>query len=389
MRSRLLSIFGIVLFGALAATVGEAQNVKPSVVTGDVVSVSDSSIVLKSKDGDITVTLSDKTEYKRVPPENPSLKAAVASSLTDIGVGDKLMVTGVFGDDKTTLPSRAVYLMTKSDIAQKNTKESEAWRTRGITGRVASVDPQTKAITVEVRGLMGSSNVAVTPKDSAKFRRYAPDSVKFSEAKSSSLDEIKSGDMIRALGDRSADNVSFAAEEIVTGAFQTIAGTVKSVDAAKNEIVLTDFQTKKDVTVTVGASSMLKKFPEEMAQRMAQFQGGGAGGIRPAGQGTQAGPPQGQAPGGQGRGGFGSRGGGGIDDMLERFPNITAADLKAGDMIAVSSTKTANADRITAIKLLAGVEPFLRAAQAQNGAGRGRGGQGDFNIPGLDGISFP
>jgi hypothetical protein len=78
--------------------------------------------------------------------------------------------------------------------------------------------------------------------------------------------------------------------------------------------------------------------------------------------------------------------------MLERFPNITAADLKAGDVIAVSSSKTDNVDRVTAIKLLAGVEPFLRAAQAANAGGRrggGNSGQGDFTIPGLDGFGGP
>ena len=80
--------------------------------------------------------------------------------------------------------------------------------------------------------------------------------------------------------------------------------------------------------------------------------------------------------------------GGGIDEMLERFPSITAADLKAGDMIAVSSTKNGTLDRISAIKLLAGVEPFIRAAQASGQQGRG-GQQGGFNIPGLDGFDVP
>jgi hypothetical protein len=80
--------------------------------------------------------------------------------------------------------------------------------------------------------------------------------------------------------------------------------------------------------------------------------------------------------------------GGGIDEMLERFPTITAADLKAGDMIAVSSTKNGVLDKISAIKLLAGVEPFIRAAQASSQQGRG-GQQGSFNIPGLDGFDFP
>jgi hypothetical protein len=76
--------------------------------------------------------------------------------------------------------------------------------------------------------------------------------------------------------------------------------------------------------------------------------------------------------------------------MLDRFPTITPADLKQGDMIAVSSTKSGDVEHITAIKLLAGVEPFLRAAQTSGGQGRGANrGTGDFNIPGLDGFGTP
>jgi hypothetical protein len=136
------------------------------------------------------------------------------------------------------------------------------------------------------------------------------------------------------------------------------------------------------------------------------FQMGGNG-PRPVGQG---GPPQGGAPqggrqvvvgggspeGGQGRtfGGpgrqMGGAGAGNIDDMLERFPNIKVADLKVGDMVALSSTKNATMERLKAIKLLAGVEPFLRMAAAPGGRGRGQGGvDAGFSIPGLDGIGFP
>ena len=384
---------------------------RPTILVGDVTSLTQSKIVLQTKDGAIDVMLSGKTEFKRVPPENPVLKAAVASTFQDIAVGDRLAVSGIFSADKKSLPAKSVYLMTKSDIAQKQTKESEQWRTRGVSGKVVSINPQNSQITIEVRGLANSSNVVLTPKENAKFRRYAPDSVRYSEAKLSSVSEIKPGDMLRALGDKSADGAAFTAEEVLTGAFQTVAGTVKTIDAAKGEVVIADFQTKKDVTISVGQSSTLKKFPEEMAQRMAMMQMGGAagagGGIRPAGQGQNAAgggmrPPQtGNSQsetgnqGGQGRGGFGGmRGGnqGGIDDMLERFPNITVADLKPGDVIAVSSSKSADTSKITAIKLLAGVEPFLKTAQATAGNGggqRGQGGQGSLNIPGLDGVDFP
>lgn len=375
---------------------------KPSVVTGDVISVSESKIVLKTKDGDVEAVLSASTEYKRVPPDNPVLKAAVASQLSDISEGDKLLVTGVFGDDKKVLPARAVYLMSKSDIAQKNAKETERWATRGISGRVASVNPSTNQVTIEVRGLMNTTSIVVTPKAEAIFKRYKQDSVRYNEAVESSIVDVKPGDMLRAVGDRGAEGTTFAAEEILTGAFQTVAGTVKSVDAEKGEVIVTQAGTTTDVTIAVTPTSAVKRFPEEMATRMAGMGGGmapggasGQGGIRPAG-GAPAGGQGGQRPAGAGQGGPGGPGRamggarGGIDDMFERFPTISITDLKPGDVIAVSSSKNGNAQRINAIKLLAGVGPFLQAAQMQAAAqgGRGRGGAGgqSFSIPGLDGF---
>lgn len=362
---------------------------KRSYVSGDVVSITATSIILKTKDGEVNATLSDKTEFKRVPPGATSITAAaVASTLDEIAVGDRLVVSGILSADKKSIPALSVFLMTSADISQQKKAESQKWATRGISGRVAAANADTGKLSIEVRGLMGTQTVTVTPKPDAKFRRYKQDSVQYSESLESKFADIQTGDMIRALGDRSADGVSFAAEEIVTGAFKTVVGTVKSVDTATNEIVVTELQTNKDVVIAVSGGSALKKIPDEMVQRMSQMgQGGGAppAGGQPAGQG--------QAPGAPGRGGFGGGSRGGIDDMFERFDTISAADLKVGSMIAVSSSKNGTADKITAIKLLAGVEPFVRSAQAQN-AGGGRGGRGGgqsggFTIPGLDGFDFP
>jgi hypothetical protein len=388
-RNLLLSLFAIIVAVAGQAAAQDAQ--KPSVVMGNVVSVETGKIVLQTKDGQMDIVLTDKSQFKRVPPDNPVLSAAVPAEFGDIGVGDSLVVSGFFGEDKKVLPARSVYLMRKSEISQKQAKESQEWKTRGIAGRVVAVDPVSKQLTVEIRGLVGSSTVKLTPKDNAKFLRYAPDSVKFSEAKPSSIVEIAPGDMLRALGDRGTDGTTFAAEEVVSGAFQTKAGTVKSVDPAKGEVVISDLQTKQDITVTVTPTSVVKKFPEEFAQRMAQM----GGGMRPGGQAPGGAPQGGQAqagaPGQGGRpGGFGGGPRGGIDEMLDRFPNITVADLKPGDLIAVSSSKTSD-NNIKAIKLLAGVEPFIRMAQMAGAAGQRQGGQRspDFNIPGLDAVSMP
>ncbi len=398
LRNFLNIAFAVVLVaGNILNAFSQTAGGKASVVTGDVTSIENDKVLVQTKDGALAVMLTEKTEYKRVPPENPVLAAATPSSLSDIGVGDKLLVTGFFSSDKATLAAKSIYLITKSDITQRQVKERELWAAKGISGRVSAVDQITRQIKVDVRGLANTTTVVLTPKEGAKVLRYAPNSVKFSEAKTSSVNEIQAGDMIRALGDRSADGASFAAEEIVTGAFRTVVGTVKTVDVARNEVVIIDEQSKKDVTVELGSASVLKKFPEEMAQRMAAMQSGQAGGMRPAGgpgAGGGAPPPSNGAaaggtggPNGAGRGMGGARG---IDEMLERFPNITAADLKTGDVIAVSSTRSNTPEYITAIKLLAGVEPFLRAAQAQaaRGGQRGQGGL-SLDIPGLDGFGGP
>ena len=103
-----------------------------------------------------------------------SPKTAVDSKFSDIGVGDKLLVTGMVSEDKKTIPAKAVYLMTKADIAQRQAKEGEEWKTRGVSGKVVSVNPTTKEITISTKGIAGEVKTTVTPKVDAVFHRYAP-----------------------------------------------------------------------------------------------------------------------------------------------------------------------------------------------------------------------
>ena len=53
-----------------------------------------------------------------------------------------------------------------------------------------------------------------------------------------------------------------------------------------------------------------------------------------------------------------------MQQMLERWPAIKLEDLKPGDAIIVSSTEGADPGQVTAITLVAGVEPILTAAPA-------------------------
>jgi hypothetical protein len=388
-----LSFVFVLLAGIVSSVSAQTDAPKAVLISGDVTAVSTDKIALQTANGAQEFALSDKTVYKRALPENP--KTQVDSSFSEISVGDKVVVSVVFGADKKAQPVRTVYLMSKADIASKQTKEQQEWRTRGVSGRITAVNPQTKEITVTTPGLMGAKTTILTPKDDAKFLRYAQDSESFSEAKKSSFNEVAVGDLIRAIGDKSEDGATIKAEKILTGAFQTSVGTVTAINVEKGEVTINNLQTKKDMTIVVGKNSLLKQFPADQAQRMAQMQAMQANGgtmIRPP-QGAQQGNQNPQQNPNQTQGGGGNRGGS-FDDLFERFPTIAVTDLKVGEMIAVSSTKAVNQDRITAIKLVSGVEPFVKAAQAQMASGGGnRQGQGgvnsSFTIPGLDGGGLP
>lgn len=383
-----------ILFVSANLTAFAQEAPKPTYFQGEVVAVASDKLSLQTKDGAVEITLLSTTAYKKVSPEKPKISEAVDATLADIGAGDKVIISSIVPADKKSIPARTVYLMTKSDISKRNEAERTAWQTRGISGRVVSIDVPGKKIVVAMRGAGGERNVTVTPKDVIEYRRYSQDSVKFSDAKPSSFGELSIGDQLRALGDRGADGTTFEAEKIVSGSFKMVGGTVTAIDAEKKEITIKDIQTGKDVVIVVNDSSVLKNFPPEMATMMAARmtgggaqppgaggQGGGNVSVRPPNQGgnSQVTPPGG----GQMRGGRGE-----FDDMIERFPNISLADLKIGAAVAASSTNSTMPGRVTAIKLLSGVEPFFAAA-AQAPRGGNNQSSPSLNIPGLDGIGGP
>ena len=197
-------------------------------------------------------------------------------------------------------------------------------------------------------------------------RRYAADSVKFDDAKASTLDQIKVGDQLRARGTRGADGSDVTAEEIVTGAFRNIAGTISSIDAAANTIGVADLITKKPVVVKITPESQLRKLPPQMAQLMAvRLKGGAAGGAGQAGAQVGSGPGASSTPDGRsGAGGGRGPGGGGADlqQMLSRVPPATLTDLQKGDAVMIVSTEGTGAGVVTAITLVGGVEPILQAS---------------------------
>jgi hypothetical protein len=280
------------------------------------------------------------------------------------------------------VPATALIVMNKVDIAKKQDEERAEWKRRGILGIITALKPETKEITISSRTMGGQQAIIVPVSEKVEMKRYAPDSIKFADAKAATFDELKVGDQVRALGAKSADGASFTAEKVVTGSFRMVSGVVTAVDSATGEVKINDSQTKQPLTIVVKQDAVLRKFPpaSEMAGMMMGRGGQGATGA-PNGQGAPAGQggnrPTGGAqgsPGGPGSGGGpgGMRMGGGpnVQDMIERLPVIAVADVKVGDTIIVSSTKGADPTRLTAISLISGADTLLNmlaARQPQTG----------------------
>ena len=110
---------------------------------------------------------------------------------------------------------RILIVNTKADIEKKRETERAEWQARGVVGTVSAVNAAGKEITISTRTPEGPKPVVIAASGEAvKLRRYAPDSIKFADAKSSTFEEVKVGDQLRAKGERSADGARLTAEEV-------------------------------------------------------------------------------------------------------------------------------------------------------------------------------
>jgi co-chaperonin GroES (HSP10) len=338
---------------------------------GTVKALSGNVITLTTDAGStVNVVVQDSTRLVRIAPGQKDLKDAAPAQLPDVQVGDRVLARGKASDDGKSVVASSVVIMKESDVTAKQQRDREDWQKRGVGGLVNKVDANSGTITLAAPALGDAKPVTIHISKNTIVRRYSPDSVKFDDAKSGTLDQISAGDQLRARGVRSADGSELAAEEIVSGTFLNIAGTVASTNAANNTISVMDVVTKKPVTLRLTADSQLRKLPPMVAQRIAlRLRGGAPDGE--AGASSSGATPQ--AASGQrtltGNGG-GSRPGGPPDfqQMLKRMPAVTLADLQKGDAVMIVTTQGTATTQPTAITLLSGVEPILSASPNSNRA---------------------
>jgi hypothetical protein len=428
----------IVLLVAImfAAPLAKAQ--APARFLGTVTAINGTTLTLKTDAGQTyQVEVPSAAAIKRIAPGQKDLSTAEAIQFSDLAVGDRALVKLDPDAPPGTSQALQIVAIKQSDVAEKQRKDREDWQRNGVGGLVKTVDAAAGVIVLTSGSGATAKTITVNTTKTTVLKRYATASVSYDAAQPAPIDAIHAGDQVRARGTKNTDGTSIDAAEVVSGTFRNISGTLSAVDTTGSTLVLKDLVTKKQVTIHITADAQMRRLPDRMAAMLAArlkgtsgaagggFPGGGQsgsgsagsfnassagpgsassgsaspgsgaparggggqwngangqGGGAPAGSGSPGGPG-GAQPGGGGQWSSAS-GGGDPQQMLSRAPAIQIADLKKGDAVMLVSTD--GTTDVTAITLLAGVEPLLEAPAAASQSllnnwsmGSGAGGAAD------------
>lgn len=328
-----------------------------------------------------TVKFSDLTTFQKMPAGETDTKKATAATAADVAPGDRV-IARVLTADPSGRPASRILIEKQAELAQRREKTMEEWNT-ATSGTVTAIDPGVIKITAKVPGSPTPKEISINVGGHVEYTHYNPVNGKYEPG---SLDDVKVGNQVRVLGEKSADFTQIKATDLGTGAFKTIGLQIKTIDPATNQITGIETGSKNPVTIALRTDTSLKKFNDMAAMMVARQlnptyqqaggrRGGGGGGGFGGGGGEGAGAGGGRgaggdaAAGGGGRGMGGGRGRGGMDigKIIEQQPSIQLSELKPGDAIIVTGAIEKDPQKLYAIALVAGVEPILRAAP-NNGA---------------------
>ena len=328
---------------------------------GSITAIDNNTLTVKTDSGDLhQVTVPASATLKRISPGQTNLSSAVTIQFSDLATGDRVLVKLDPGASGPTALAAQIVAVKLSDVALKQQKDREDWQRRGVGGLVKSVDAAAGVVVLSSGSGTTAKTITVHTAKATVLKRYAPASVSYDAAQPAPIDAIHPGDQLRARGTKNQEGTEIAAEEVVSGSFRNISGTIASLDTAASTLVMKDLATKKQVTIHVAADTQMHRLPDRMAQMLAarlKGSGGSSGNASSANSG--AGTAQGGA--GQGLPGSGQVGGD-PQQILNRAPAIQLADLTKGEAVMLVSTP--GTTEVTAITLLAGVQALLEAPEA-------------------------
>jgi hypothetical protein len=332
---------------------------------GTITAISGSTLTVKiDADGVHQLNVPAGAPIKRIAPGQKDLSTAETIQFSDLAIGDRALVK--LNPDAPAGAEEALQIIAvkQADLALKQQKDREDWQLHGVGGLVKSVEAASGVIVLTSGAGVTAKTITVHTAKTTMLKRYAPASVSFDAALPAPIDAIHAGDQLRARGAKNTDGTEITAEEVVSGGFRNISGTIASLDAASSTMVVKDLATKKPVTIHITADAQMRRLPDMMARMLAaRLKGSTSGGAVsvPSGNATPTASGTGRS---NGNGGSGTSSGD-PQQMLNRAPAIQFTDLKKGDAVMLVSTE--GSAEVTAITLLAGVEPLLEApAASQN-----------------------
>ena len=368
MKVRRLSCYAL-----LATLTCGAQTVKQFVGTVKSLQPETAEIQIAPDLGEpVNVKVSSKTIAQRIAPGERDLKKAATITVGEIAPGDRVLVALEPG----TTDLRRIVVMAAAEISKRDEADRQDWLKRGVAGVVR--EKKGNAIAISVRGGTGEQSLTLVATDKTSFRRYWPDSIKFADAKKSSIGEIAVGDQIRARGEKNSDGSTLKAEDIVFGAFQTRVGLIVSWTAGSGLLTVAESGTGKQLTVHVGPDAQIKAMPSFGVPG----EGGmGRGGPPPGAGGPPNGMPGRSLP-------AADSGPPDIVRMVEQLPPGSQENLVAGKSVIISSTKGLKPDEMSAITLVVNADMLIRMASMARGPavnGRGRSGSQGMDAGGMSG----
>jgi hypothetical protein len=359
--------FSIALAALGTALLAGAQ--APARFVGTITAINDSTLTVKTdQDGAHQVNVPAAAVLKRIAPGQKDLSTAEAIQFSDLAVGDRALVKLDPAAPAGTEEALQIVAVKQADVAAKQQQDREDWQRRGAGGLVKSVDAANGVILLTSGSGATTKTITIKTTKATLLKRYAPASVRYDQAVPAPIDAIHAGDQLRARGTKNADGSEILAEEAISGAFRNISGTILSLDTASASLMVKDLTTKKPVTIHVTAEAQMRRLPDNVAQMLAARLKGTAG--------SESAPPAKNAAAAQqssngshwsGQGGTQAGVGqnGDPQQLLSHAPAIQLNDLKKGEAIMLVSTE--GASEVTAITLVAGVEPLLEApAASQN-----------------------
>src|SRR5687768_14063190 len=145
--TRLLCVLALLASTSVLTAQTTTPNPDPAItslsVTGVVTDLKTDTrqVIVKTPAGnEVTVTLSDRTTFMRIPPGEKTKDKFVPITATDFAVGDTVFARGRMTEDRKSMPALEFYVMSQTDIAQKRERERDEWSKRGVAGTVSNLN---------------------------------------------------------------------------------------------------------------------------------------------------------------------------------------------------------------------------------------------------------